>query len=376
MTCPPRWIERAGGLAAQAAAAVAWAAIALWLAGLLLGDRWPWSQWVAYIPRPALVFAAAAALGARALLARAAMRPPGGRARRLAPGACVGVMLLHLALLDWRLYRALAPDPPASTQAIRLLAWNPSWERVSAFDERVLEHRPEIAVITLPHYSADMVALRRGMAEHTYAVRSPTFVVLSVFPVVRWGYTHLGVRAEQDRPGVLPPGLVSVSGGEAAWVELDTRERLGHTTVIWCVDLPSDPFLPRRRAMREAMAAMQRYVGPVQTRTADGLDHYDPLEPGARVDGFPTPDIVAGDFNTPRGAGALSLLPHGLENAYTQAGWGPSGTYPRWLPVLHIDHVFVGPRLRARSYGVADLGAGRHAAVVVEVGGKSDTATQ
>lgn len=60
-------------------------------------------------------------------------------------------------------------------------------------------------------------------------------------------------------------------------------------------------------------------------------------------------DLVLGDFNTP----ARSLGFEGLrELGYRLAGRfapGWRGTFPAWVPVYDIDHVWVGARLRIRS---------------------------
>ena len=60
-------------------------------------------------------------------------------------------------------------------------------------------------------------------------------------------------------------------------------------------------------------------------------------------------DAVAGDFNTPsRSIGFDALAAQGYELASrSAAGW--RGTFPSWLPVYDIDHVWFGPGLFVRS---------------------------
>ncbi len=62
------------------------------------------------------------------------------------------------------------------------------------------------------------------------------------------------------------------------------------------------------------------------------------------------PDLVVGDFNAPRRSRALSNLPPGYRHAYLEAGSGWSATWPVPLPLLAIDQMIVGPRLRPLSY--------------------------
>ena len=60
-------------------------------------------------------------------------------------------------------------------------------------------------------------------------------------------------------------------------------------------------------------------------------------------------DVVAGDFNTPsRSIGFDALTAQGYTLASrSAAGW--RGTFPSWLPIYDIDHVWLGPGLRMRS---------------------------
>lgn len=60
-------------------------------------------------------------------------------------------------------------------------------------------------------------------------------------------------------------------------------------------------------------------------------------------------DLVLGDFNTPArslGFDGLTGLGYRLAGRFA-TGW--RGTFPAWVPVYDIDHVWVGARLRIRS---------------------------
>jgi endonuclease/exonuclease/phosphatase family metal-dependent hydrolase len=67
-----------------------------------------------------------------------------------------------------------------------------------------------------------------------------------------------------------------------------------------------------------------------------------------------------GDLNEPRGSASVSLLAPGGKEAYAQAGAGYVATFPREHPLLQIDQVLTGPRLKATDYRVLDPGVGRH----------------
>jgi vancomycin resistance protein VanJ len=64
------------------------------------------------------------------------------------------------------------------------------------------------------------------------------------------------------------------------------------------------------------------------------------------------PDLVLGDFNSPRRSRSLSRLPAGFRHAYDAAGSGWSSTWPSSLPLLAIDQTIVGPRLSVRGYSL------------------------
>ena len=55
------------------------------------------------------------------------------------------------------------------------------------------------------------------------------------------------------------------------------------------------------------------------------------------------PDLVAGDFNTPRRATPLRRLPSGFIHAFPQVGRGWSMTWPVFFPILDLDQSILGP---------------------------------
>ncbi|MCE7975253.1 MAG: hypothetical protein DYG92_13165 [Leptolyngbya sp. PLA1] len=334
-----------------------------WGISVGMGDRALWSQFVAYVPLAVWVcLACAGALCSWFVPRRHPCRPEAARPRRRPSLHLVlALMLLAHQALDWRLLSIITATPAPFDRPVRVLSWNPAWERLAGFDERVVEQRPDIFVATTPHYTADFGALRSKLSDTTFAFRSPTFAVVSVFPVIRSGWVSLDTPPPAFRPSWIPKGAVSSSGGEAAFVEIDTTSRLGRPTVIWCVDLPSDPFTHRREVVRQALASIHTFRGPVQHRKPDGTDN--PGEPAP----FPDPDMIVGDFNTPRGSGALREWGSAMRNAYDDAGIGPAGTFPARWGILHIDHQLLGPHVRAVGYDVIDLGGGRHAAVLTRI---------
>ena len=62
------------------------------------------------------------------------------------------------------------------------------------------------------------------------------------------------------------------------------------------------------------------------------------------------PDLVVGDFNSPRRSRALAAPPPGYRHAYLEAGSGWSASFPVPLPLWSLDHVLVGSDWRVRDY--------------------------
>jgi len=79
------------------------------------------------------------------------------------------------------------------------------------------------------------------------------------------------------------------------------------------------------------------------------------------------PDLVLGDFNSPRRSRALARLPAGFRHAYDASGTGWSSTWPARLPLLAIDQTIVGPRLAVRGYRLQTTRISDHRLQVTEL---------
>lgn len=113
----------------------------------------------------------------------------------------------------------------------------------------------------------------------------------------------------------------------------------GRPLTLILVDLEPDPFNPR----------------------GAGFKRLDALR--ARVN----PDLIAGDFNTPRDSVLFNPWRRELRHAFETAGNGMDATWPMPFPVLSIDHVWCGPRFVPRACRHEGSGASDHRAVVAHV---------
>jgi endonuclease/exonuclease/phosphatase family metal-dependent hydrolase len=147
-------------------------------------------------------------------------------------------------------------------------------------------------------------------------------------------------------------------------VELITRR--GQPVCLWVVDMPSSPLLPRHKAMQQAMEQIRSWTVTATVMDQQGIRTTEPMA------GVPLPDLVVGDFNTPRWSASLDAFTSkrvlDLDEVSSAVGHGPSGTFPSPWSVLPIDLVFTGEGWRGISHQTHVLPNVRHRAVSVTVG--------
>jgi endonuclease/exonuclease/phosphatase (EEP) superfamily protein YafD len=234
------------------------------------------------------------------------------RRRRWAAGA-FGVAVL---LVTWQ--AGISVFRQAQSRGdLRVLLWNTQngsrgWERLS----------PGIA-----SHDADLVWL----VEAQGAPES--------FPGFDWrrvpGGMCVGFRGTIRETEVVrfhPAGIAVVARGTV-------RDR---PMVVVGVDVGANPLRPRGRAFEPLDALLARVK----------------------------PDLVLGDFNTPRDSVFFEAWRSaGYRHAFEAAGNGTDLTWPMPLPVLSLDHVWSGPRLAPRSCRHVGSWASDHRAVVAEFTG-------
>jgi hypothetical protein len=387
-------------IALAALASLAWSG--LWALGTLVGDRTEALQYVAYVPGAVWAGGAAGlALVAGVLAAGRWWLSGRGAGRAGLSGwlarSAVLVAGLALAVAGTRDLRVqnwlLGPAETDPARTISLVHWNTgsiwrdAWPEVkSAIAD--LAGPADIVVLSNPPQPSRLPGLAEliggdARAAGTAATGEPAadeadtrflaggFVVASRFKVLSSGWFPLDLPRPtvEHYPTFLPPGSllgrlarrvlplrtpVWVDGGDVGFVELDTSALLGRNLVLWMIDLPSDPRLPRAAVMVATAARLR----------------------GLRAEGrLPDADVLVGDFNIPRGAwtlagivGAARREGEAMADAFGQASWGLHATWPRTRPALGIDHVFLAPWLRASAYRVEDGGLSDHLFQVARIG--------
>jgi len=296
-------------------------ALAVWLTGRLISDRYEWSQWLLWIPTPA-------ALGVALLGLLGAMRPGGRRRRkrlrRIAWLAALTVLAVYFAAIEHRLLSFGDCD----AGALRIAHWNASGaaeEDLEAGVETIVDTDADIVVLTNPSRLPWQEPVRQWLGQ-ARPVRQHPFIVLTQLPVLEM---RTVASAEHIRMAI---------------VRIDTTEALGRPLTMLLIDLPSDP----NRARMETAQRVRQWLDDAQ---------------------LPAIDMYVGDFNLTRNSASLHTIAPEHEHAFNIAGRGYGATYPRELPVFHIDHMLVSPTASdlVQAYCLRDPGTSRHVMQVVKL---------
>ncbi len=279
-------------------------------AGLLrltVRDRLPVFSTIFYATPPIVLSAVALASGALWLLRR-----------RWTPGA-ISIGCAALFAL-WQAGASYVRNPGGGgSDGVLVLLWNVGASADGRMTEIFARGDPDLACFV---EAGSPAPRRREFWEKALAGRE-----------LRWlpGEMLLAVRGTIS--GIVPHRL---DGGWAVVARVTVRDR--PLTVI-AVDFPSSPLRPRNGAFRrlDELIAAER------------------------------PDVVLGDFNTPRDSALFGSLRDGYAHAFEAAGSGFDGTWHRRLPILAIDHVWCAPSVRVVSCRLESSGASDHRAVLAEL---------
>jgi hypothetical protein len=370
----------------------------VWAFSRTVSDAWRWSQYLYWVPQEAYLIGALVLLFGAFVCARLGGFAPSRKRRaawcsRAALGVVVLILIAHTLFVRWRVINlATRAAPRATPAAIRVMNWNcTAVERTEQIVTPLNTVDPDLAVLVNPHSGVvwrDVTRAFGAWNESRSSFDKPAaeswdngIIVLSRFAITREASISLGIPSAPD----LDPDEERAPGaradpGRAAFFELDTRAKLGHTLIVWVIDMPSDPRIARTTMMTRAARAIADWTGPIRVRDDLGRWHSEP----SNLRGFPTPDLVMGDFNTPRGSASIRRLVKDMTNAFDRAGVGYVASWPRrpmpwpistrWpllgrggLAIFHLDQMFLGPSLDALRYDIVDPGFGYHRMQVAEL---------
>jgi endonuclease/exonuclease/phosphatase family metal-dependent hydrolase len=285
--------------------------IAAGIAGQVIRDRWVATALLMYLPLP--------------LLAGMALALDLLRRGRALPRLRFGLTLLGGTAMSWAassmLGSGVLSEPHPGEQELSVLHWNVQWgggifrsERtLEAQQSEILKQNPDLIVLSEapPGDWLDQLvaALGPGAAcvRMAHEPRGSYWFRLAVCS--RWP-----IRLEQS--GTLPGGVAMSAMSEVR----------GRSLRLLVVDGASSPF-------RSRLPLLRAIAGACREAASTGRPY----------------DLVVGDFNTPaRSLGFDDLTAQGYRLASrSAAGW--RATFPAWLPLYDIDHVWLGPGHRIGS---------------------------
>jgi len=367
-----KWTRRR--LLPGVARVLAWSGVLLLVAfalGRVLTDRYHWSQYVWWLPAEWVLVGVWALLIVSSLLALGSTRLGGAFVR---PFLLAGVLVATgwVLFAEWHAERYVVPVR-ARGQAVRIAHWNLSANDPegdpSAF---IASHDPDVMVVMNTRYDEHRAAIEGGLRAlaggdepggGTRFLRRGRLMAASKLPIVGFGVAPL---EKLDVPTDWPSAH---DAGQVTFLELDASAEfpsLGRPMVVWVVDLPSDPRLWRMDLTRAARRAVDGWNGAAWRINGAGV-----LAPTSVEGGFPAPDVVVGDFNTPRGSASLRELVGGMTGAHEAAGRGRDASFRvrfrAFSPGLQIDLAFVGEEWRVAGYDLARWGPVKHAMQWVDV---------
>jgi vancomycin resistance protein VanJ len=226
------------------------------------------------------------------------------------------------------------------------LAFENTLRRPGAIRPRGARAQP--VVVRLVHWNVARGRLGWEDALRDLRARPADVYVLSEAPPNRdwsreakaWGADWQAVSAHEGvvlARGRLSPGLLRATRGSWAWPVEWTDGSIALRLLV--VDLTPRLSVARR---------------PLLDWIADQVSRL-------------RPDVIVGDFNTPRRAYGLSPLSPGYRHAYDLAGSGWSYTWPVPLPLIAIDQCFVARRIGVRRYALDSTLHSDHRLQLVEL---------
>jgi len=277
-----------------------------WVLGLVLGDRWIWSQWLSWIPSLLLIpFGLAWWSGAMMLKRSYRAASPGLVALLIGPGFFLAT--------QWR------PGSSIPGEGFTIVQWTVGsvWHGSDDYARVIIETGGDLTLFEGGRRVRWNDSIKEWLGPESSPLSTGIISVLTRFTVTRlqtviWTDEIYAARLDVKAPG---------------FEEEPLR--------LLLVDLPSDPARGRQDvATQFRQLILDSEIGPI--------------------------DLVIGDFNMPLGSTALASLFPDLEEAWHTAGegWGP--TFPRQWALYRVDHIFVGPRVRITNLRTHDPGMGRH----------------
>ncbi|MEX0875835.1 MAG: endonuclease/exonuclease/phosphatase family protein [Phycisphaerales bacterium] len=364
--------------------------LAAWIAGRVLTDQHHWSQYLWWLPPIWAIGAAWVLLIVSALCTALARRLGGLLLRPLLLIAALGCSI-YLVIGVWHTHRVLGGHGDKQPDTVRVLHWNQAAQKIdqAAWGDRIQDLGADIVLIANADWGESRQTLleqfayfapteNRRWVNYSYRIHADpahyrvegAAMIASRYPMTRTGMVSFGSSERQP--------VLEHSASGSGWVmfaefDLDPERADDEPLIVWLVDLPSDPGRWKRALMAEVRSAIDSWDG---TGWAMGRHVWE--QQTWENASFPQPDLVIGDFNTPRGSGSLETLAPGYTDAFEQAGFGRGRS---WMPPSrsalmrraltladwHIDLALTAPGVEATRYELIGTESGNHRVQMVDI---------
>ncbi len=274
----------------------------VWTIGVVASDKWPWSQWAAWVP-PLALFPGGVLLWAGWWMLRSRLHWTG-------IAVAVAGPVIYVAAL-W------SPGAAPSLHGTSVLHWTagPIRGEPAPYADFIMSQDADVAIVEGARRAGTNPAFRTWSADRHVAVRGP-FLIVSRLPIrtlrtIAWADDILLFLLVVDRPD-------------------------GSLLRILVADLPSEPARSRRDVVDTAHELLSHLDAPV--------------------------DLIVGDFNLTQGSAQLRRFMPGFTPMWDSRGSGWGGTYPRTLPLVRLDHVLTADPSLVTSIETSTPPVGRHRA--------------
>ncbi len=284
------------------------------MCGIVLSDRWLFSQWFAWIPTPLVVLLLICSAGAFF------------SSKQKFKG--LFLLWLGITLLTWFLvFERKTFEKSYETGDITIVGWTMSHSKQDVAKESsevILKLQGDITLLTHGWYVRGQELIQQWVDQSGYKVVNSQFTLLSK-------YKPISVQTIIASDGVYISSFI-----------LDTTEVLGDVLVLWAIDLPSSIW----DSKIDIAHRVNRLLQTIE---------------------YTSPDIVMGDFNMTRNSVAMRTMFPTLYDISNRVGVGFLGSFPMNVPLYHIDHTLMNDRFTPVKYELINPHIGRHRIQLVDI---------
>ncbi|MBX3364832.1 MAG: endonuclease/exonuclease/phosphatase family protein [Phycisphaeraceae bacterium] len=308
--------------------------LAAWLAGRVCTDRFSWSQPLYWIPT-------SVAMASASLLLLAATFGCRGRhawGRRFVLATSLIAATAWALVVEWRVFRLRGA--PLQGLPVRVMHWNLAADTIDGIAGFISRFHPDIAVLCNPPMRRDE-KLESALGFDARAASIGHLLILIKGEVIERRFVSLGLNAHRAGMDPARDGPGAIDHGWAAWF-VASLHHAPEPLTFWVIDLPNDPTRRRMAMLADAARVLREHA-------------------------FPDPDVIVGDFNTPRGSDSLSFIIGNLRESHATAGFGTGASWPRRFPLWAIDLTFVREGIDIDRSRIVIPAGGTHAVQVVDL---------